>query len=61
MKKTMDGKPAQLRTDLMTLTNIELLEYGTKLRRVTILENELLQRLEQLLNERGNVKVAYYS
>lgn len=61
MKKTMDGKPTQLHTDLMTLTNIELLEYGTKLRRVTVLENELLQRLEQLLNERENVKVAYYS
>ena len=47
--------------DLMTMTNIELLNYGTKLRRVTILENELLQRLEQLLAERENVKVAYYS
>lgn len=61
MTKTMDGKPTQLHTDLMTLTNIELLAYGTKLRRVTILENELLQRLEQLLNEREKVKVAYYS
>jgi hypothetical protein len=35
--------------DLLSLSDRELLVYGTRLARVTPLENELLQRLEQRL------------
>lgn len=36
-------------TDIMTMTDDELLRYGRSKSKVTILENELLIRLEQKL------------
>jgi len=38
-------------TDIMTMTDNELLRYGRSKSKVTILENELLIRLEQKLEE----------
>ena len=38
-------------TDVIEMTDIELLHYGRKKSKVTILENELLIRLEQKLEE----------
>ena len=38
-------------TDIMTMTDSELLRYGRSKSKVTILENELLIRLEQKLEE----------
>ena len=38
-------------TDIMTMTDDELLRYGRSKSKVTILENELLIRLEQKLEE----------
>lgn len=42
-------------TDIMTMTDSELLRYGRRKSKVTILENELLIRLEQKLeDDNGN-------
>ena len=54
MKKTMDGKPAQLQTDLMQLTNRELVSHGFHQRSATLLENELLHRVEAYVELYGD-------
>jgi hypothetical protein len=54
MKKTMDGNPTQLHTDLMQLTNTELVSHGFEQPSATLLENELLHRLEAYIEMYGD-------
>lgn len=54
MMKSTDGKPTQLHTDLMQLTNQKLVNHGFRLPTVTLLENELLHRLEAYIELYGD-------
>lgn len=54
MTQTMDGKPTQLHTDLMQLTNRELVSHGFRQRSATLLENELLHRVEAYIELYGD-------
>ena len=51
---TMDGKPTSLQTDLMQLTNNELVRYGFEQPIATLLENELLHRVEAYIEMYGD-------
>ena len=46
MVEPTDGKPPSLQTNLMNLTNRKLVSHGFRQPRTTVLENELLHRLE---------------
>ena len=50
----MDGKPTSLQTDLMQLTNKELINHGFHQRSATLLENELLHRVEAYIEMYGD-------
>ena len=54
MTKIMDGKPTQLHTDLMQLTNRELVSHGFQQGSATLLENELLHRVETYVELYGD-------
>ena len=51
---TMDGKPTSLQTDLMQLTNKDLLRDGFEQPTATLLENELLHRVEAYIEMYGD-------
>ena len=50
----MDGKPTSLQTDLMQLTNKDLLRHGFEQPTATLLENELLHRVEAYIEMYGD-------
>jgi hypothetical protein len=50
----MDGKPTSLQTDLMQLTNKDLLRHGFEQPAATLLENELLHRVEAYIEMYGD-------
>jgi len=57
MNKVTDGKPTSLHTenlDLMALTNSNLLRHGLGQSSTTMLENELLHRLEAYIEMYGD-------
>ena len=57
MDKVTDGKPTLLyteNTDLMALTNSNLLRHGLGQSSATMLENELLHRLEAYIEMHGD-------
>jgi len=57
MNKVTDGKPTLLHTentDLMALTNSNLLRHGLGQSSATMLENELLHRLESYIEMYGD-------
>ena len=51
---TMDGKPTSLQADLMQLTNKDLLRHGFEQPIATLLENELLHRIEAYIEMYGD-------
>ena len=51
---TRDGKSTSLQIDLMQLTNKELITHGFDQRSATLLENELLHRVEAYIEMYGD-------